>query len=466
MKEGDNMITENYNIEESKGKTALLINPPVYDFAYSNHYNQPDGLLRVATLLKNKGYRTNLLDFLAREGWRGISATPQKREKGKGKGLTRYHYGFSFKEFEKRLRKLPFYPDEVYVTSIMTYWWESTRDVISMVRKMYPKSTILVGGVYPTLCPEHANINTGADIVIKGEIEEASNLWTDLSLYRKSPSYAIINISRGCPFRCAYCAQDKLNGAGMRFREPEDVVAEIENKYRSGVSTFWIFSDNFLIGNHFHEILDLIVAKGLKITISAPKGMEPRLITNDLLKLMKRAGWKTINMAFETANSTVREKSWNRRHNTNTDFERAVRLCGEQGFKTGSGGIVGFLLFGAPGERIADVRNTMSSLHGAGVFIRPMPFTPVPGTEIFEQYKDYIIKEGLSLEDLNEKLFPFEGLNGISIQEYMDLQKEMYQLNTKLNRHIRVNPIGAADLLNFKIHMAYLNLGQTLACPV
>ena len=64
------MIIENYKIQKSKGKKALLINPPVYDFSYSNHYSQPDGLLRVATLLKSKGYMTNLIDFHTRTRWR------------------------------------------------------------------------------------------------------------------------------------------------------------------------------------------------------------------------------------------------------------------------------------------------------------------------------------------------------------------------------------------------------------
>lgn len=451
------MMMHDYKMEDGKGKKALLINPPVYDFAYSNVYNQPDGLLRVATLLKNRNYKTALIDFLAD---RKMGKIPSVAQAGspRYKGLERKHFGMSFKAFERELRALPFSPDEVYITSIMTYWWESSRDVIDIVKKVYPSATVLIGGIYPTLCTDHALEHTGADIVVKGEIAEASDLWTDISLYKKASSYAIVNFSRGCPFNCAYCAQRQLNGTGMRYRTPHDIANEIEQKNRLGVKTFWIFSDNFLVGDVFPKVLEEIIRRGLNINISAPKGMEPRLINRSLLELMKKAGWKTINMAFESTNTNVRENSWNRRHNSNNDFARAVDLSSKYGFKHEAGGIVGFVLFGAPDERISDVRETANYLHEQGIFIRPMPFTPVPGTQIYDKYRAYIESKGLRLEDLNEKLYPFADLNNVSLREYVQLHKEMYDLNTKLHRKTRVRLMGAEDILNFRIKIPALSL--------
>lgn len=244
----------------------------------------------------------------------------------------------------------------------------------------------------------------------------------------------------------------------MRYRETEDIVNEIEYKNRLGVKTFWIFSDNFLVGDHFPKVLEEIIRRGLILNISAPKGIEPRLISRSLLELMKKAGWKTINMAFESTNANVRENNWNRKHNTNTDFERAVRLSSEFGFKHEAGGIVGFVLFGAPEEKISDVRETAQYLHERGIFIRPMPFTPVPGTEIYERHKAYIENKELNLEDLNEKLYPFAELNNVSIEEYVNLHKEMYDLNTKLHRKLRVKLMGAEDILNFRIKIPVFQL--------
>ncbi len=49
-----------------------------------------------------------------------------------------YHFGLSLQELEKRLKVLQ-EPDEVWITSIMTYWWESTRDVVALVKRLFPK---------------------------------------------------------------------------------------------------------------------------------------------------------------------------------------------------------------------------------------------------------------------------------------------------------------------------------------
>src|SRR5205823_1576081 len=52
-------------------------------------------------------------------------------------------------------------PDEIWISSIMTYWWESTRDVIEECQRVFPKAMIRVGGIYPTLAPEHAMTRLG-----------------------------------------------------------------------------------------------------------------------------------------------------------------------------------------------------------------------------------------------------------------------------------------------------------------
>ncbi|MBM3298970.1 MAG: hypothetical protein FJY85_03350, partial [Deltaproteobacteria bacterium] len=58
-------------------KTALLINPPVYDMQYWAEWSQPYGLLRIARLLghpstssgRGLGYkRRELFDFMAAPG--------------------------------------------------------------------------------------------------------------------------------------------------------------------------------------------------------------------------------------------------------------------------------------------------------------------------------------------------------------------------------------------------------------
>ena len=47
-----------------QARSALLINPPVYDTQYWARWSLPYGLLRVASWLREKGYVLKLIDCL------------------------------------------------------------------------------------------------------------------------------------------------------------------------------------------------------------------------------------------------------------------------------------------------------------------------------------------------------------------------------------------------------------------
>jgi radical SAM superfamily enzyme YgiQ (UPF0313 family) len=426
------LIVENYRIKECNGKNALLINPPIHDTQYWGHWSQPAGLLRIGSLLKEKGYSTMLID--CRQPIKGMRV-PKKRIGIKDVGdmkLYWNHFGMKYEDFEEKLKGLVFKKvNEIYITSSMTYWWESIRDTINILREHFPSSKILLGGIYPTLCPEHAEKNVGADIVVKGEIYEASDMWTDISLYEKTPEYAIITSSRGCPFDCSYCAQKQLNGENIRCRNPTDVVDEIEDKVKCfGIKEFAFYEDNLLInGNHFEGILDLIIEKDLHINLYAPEGMNPSLLSQKILGKMKEAGFKKIHLGFESISEEMKKK-WNRFHETLEQFESALKMCERAGFKLRTPEINAFVLYGVPGEKIEDIASTILYVsHKVGSII-PMLFTPVPGSKIYEEYKWYIQEKKLSLEDLNGKLFPFAEYNGCKVSDYMDLLRLMFTLNS------------------------------------
>ncbi|RLD16220.1 MAG: radical SAM protein, partial [Caldiserica bacterium] len=44
----------------------LLVNPPVYDFACFDSFLKPLGLLYISQILKSKGFKVYLLDYMDR----------------------------------------------------------------------------------------------------------------------------------------------------------------------------------------------------------------------------------------------------------------------------------------------------------------------------------------------------------------------------------------------------------------
>jgi radical SAM superfamily enzyme YgiQ (UPF0313 family) len=427
----------------SRSRRVLLLSPPVYDAQYWARWSQPAGLLRLATYLKSKRYHVDLIDCMETnakghvpKSLRKVNGKPQVAQRD---DITKpiYHFGLGWEQVEERLRALEEPPQQVWISSIMTYWWESTRDAVALVRRVFPKAKIIVGGIYPTLAPEHAAERLGADIILKGEIKAASDCWTDLSLYETTPSYAILTTTRGCPWDCNYCAARTLNGglSKMRDRTPEDVLAEIEDKMRLGIRRFGFYEDNTLVvRGHLQQILEMIIERGHKLELYAPEGFETRLLTEELLRTMKQAGFEKVHLPFE-ALTWETNLGWNRRHASTASFEKALDAAIRAGFKPRTEEINAFILFGLPDDNLEEVVDGALYIHHMVGSIIPMLFTPVPGTRVYQDHHCYLHETmNWDLQDLNGKFLPFLEYNqqrypGLRASDYLQLEALMSILN-------------------------------------
>jgi len=446
-------------------KTALLINPPVYDTQYWAEWSQPYGLLRIASLLGQMGYKhRELFDFMEASGEKRTvtkrriapgesfadknipapKSSPYRIEKdGQMQELWKYHFGKGWDEFDAWLDERGFTqanpPDEVWIGAVMSYWWESARDLVGRLRRRWgaKKPLILLGGIYPTIAPEHAAQYVQPDIVVQGEVVAANNLWPDLSLYETPPSYAIITPARGCPFNCAYCAQLTIN-AGLRQVRPrpvQDVLTEMQfaqDVY--GIKDFAFYAD-FLLWDHEHNfqpLLEALIADRRFYRLYAPEGLDTRFLSQSqrLVDLLKQANFQKIYLPCESIDDTFL-KQLNRRHVRLEHFVKAAQMCGRAGFNLRHMEVNAFVLYGLPGERIDDVVKSILFVSEIVGSIIPMLFTPVPSTALFQQYLPYFQAHGWDrdLHMLNGKLFPFIHMNEGSVSDYIDLQRLMYTLN-------------------------------------
>jgi radical SAM superfamily enzyme YgiQ (UPF0313 family) len=445
-----------------RGDRALLINPPVYDAQYWARWSQPAGLLRLATYLKRSGMAVDLIDAMetdqrgfVRKRWRKVDNHPVKIPRGDISKII-WHFGLQWAEIQARLGAVE-EPDEIWITSIMTYWWESTRDAVAEARLAFPNAQIFVGGIYPTLAPEHAQKNLiGADVIMMGELHAASDCWTDLSLYDRAPSYAILTTSRGCPWDCNYCAARSLNAGSnkVRGRDPEDVLAEMEDKIRRfGIRHFGFYEDNALVlKGHLQRILELVIEREMPVQLYAPEGFETRLLTPDLLRTMKAAGFRKIHLPFETLKWET-NLGWNRRHASTASFEQALDAAIGAGFKPRTEEINAFVLFGLPDEKLEDIVDNVAYVHHTVGSVIPMLFTPVPGTNVYREHSDYLHGEmGWDLQHLNGKLLPFFEYNrrryqDLRASDYLELESLMSVLNNGkfLSRAVNVCDESAAS---------------------
>lgn len=447
-------------------KTALLIAPPVYDTQYWSQWSQPYGLLRIVALLKKHRYkRLELFDFMeVHENERihqhrispgesfinkdnptrpilpHIITKPSDPDELQ---LYRYHFGKTWQEFDAWLDAREFSakhpPHEIWISSVMTYWWESTRDLIARLRqKLGKKPVIILGGIYPTLMPEHAVEFTKPDIVVAGEVTEANDLWTDLSLYERVPGYAIITPSRGCPFHCAYCAQKTINEGrtAVHFRSIDDVYAEMLDKYECfGIRDFAFYAD-FLLWRFEKNFIPLLkkvaAAKDVNFRLYAPEGLDVNLLSQSqkLVDMLKAAHFQKIYLPCESIDDEYL-KTLNRKHVRLEQFVKATQMCEKAGFKLRNLDVNAFVLYGLPSESVDRVVKTTLFVSEVVGSIIPMLFAPVPTTQIYKKYLPQFRAKGWDkdIQMLNGKLYPFLDINEGSVNDYIDMQRLMFTLN-------------------------------------
>jgi hypothetical protein len=228
----------------------LLINPWITDFSAYNFWIKPLGLLNIASLLRENGLRVTLIDCL------DFSMKTKKHGDGKFfkthiekplplKSIPRNYsqYGIPEEMLLKRFLFIEEKPDIIGITSGMTYWYQGVFKVVEITKKFFRNVPIILGGIYATLCYEHAVKYSGADIVFHGNgevdvLKQISDL-TDFKLRTPNselrtdiyPSfdlypqldYVCISTSWGCPFHCTYCATPILTKGFVRS-EPLPIV--------------------------------------------------------------------------------------------------------------------------------------------------------------------------------------------------------------------------------------------------
>ncbi len=103
-----------------------------------------------------------------------------------------------------------FEPDIVYVTSLFTYSWEAVHEAVQFYKQRYPKSKVILGGIYASLLPDHAALS-GADEVHVGLLPDAESLRPDWDLIPEWDG-SVLFASRGCVRKCGFCSVPKLEG--------------------------------------------------------------------------------------------------------------------------------------------------------------------------------------------------------------------------------------------------------------
>ncbi|GAH32533.1 unnamed protein product, partial [marine sediment metagenome] len=114
-----------------------------------------------------------------------------------------------------------------------------------------------------------------------------------------------VEINRGCPFRCKFCLSS-FHNYPFRNKSFEEIITSIKNGLK--YSNFEKFS---LIGScvsshpRFSEICEFILNSGKKFSIPS---IRIEHITPHIIQILERSGIKTITIAPEAGNDSLRHE--------------------------------------------------------------------------------------------------------------------------------------------------------------
>lgn len=397
---------------------ALLVVPPVYDFALFDLFIKPYSLLKLGKVLQDSGYGVHLVNALDYRDQKSIErlGRPPRKSNGTGKffrqitakpGILRetaagnpdrdyFRYGIIEEVFAERLRARE--PDVVLVFSGMTYWYPGVQEAVRIIRNSFPRVPVILGGIYASLCTEHAVRFSGADFVVSGaafprleEILTSLNLplprgdnSEEMLLYPEiSAEAGVICINRGCPFNCSYCASRILNGP-FRAGNPAEALRTVIKMHQFLGTKNFAFYDDALLADKERGIvpfLEGVISSGLSLNFYLPNGVHLRFLDYKVARLMKLAGFREIRMGFESSDSAFQRESGSKLEVSM--LAPGIEILKSAGFRSEEINV--YMLVGLPGQYREEVEVSIAFAAALGLRVRLASYSPVPGTALWEK---------------------------------------------------------------------------------
>ena len=346
----------------------------------------------------------------------------------------------SAEEVDDLLRvKIKLFKPELVGISIVEDNYQYADRLLSVIRQIGPKITIIAGGTTPTVAPEIIIKNPNIDYLIKGEAEEAlvefcekmenklpvedtPNLWyLNNGQVKSNPIRSFVNmgelppqnldlwderhytkvydgriyqtgyfeLSRGCTQKCTYCVNETYqrvledSGKYTRKKSIKSMINEIKLlKNKFNYELIFFCDDNFMYMNPT-RITEFVSAWKKEINLPFWINTTIESLNPKRLAFLKEANCIGIGIGVESGSEWLRQNILGRRL-TNKAILKGFKMIHDAGIRTTGNTMLGF-----PGEYEGDIYETFKYIKKLNPDSTDVSFVaPYIGTPIHEICKN------------------------------------------------------------------------------
>ncbi len=229
---------------------------------------------------------------------------------------------------------------------------------------------------------EHADPGEGGDVA-REFIDDIDTLsfagWEalmDIERYDRLDLGAVMT-SRGCPFRCRYCASHRTWKRKVRYRSPENVMAEVDyltEKY--GIRYIKFHDDTFTVNRPRIRAICAMLSQRKNLRWSCTTRAD--CIDLELAKLMAASGCSSVSIGVESGSDRILELM--EKGETSDTIRKACQCLNKAKIP-----FVAYIMVGYPTETVEESQKTLSFAVSLGAdSLCGSVVTPYPGTALFE----------------------------------------------------------------------------------